>query len=80
MATENQTKSFTDAQATDEAMLLLTRKFRRMFPQQFQAVWGKLPAGAQRAIYASEIRADVLRDKPIYYTWPKDEDEDEGEE
>lgn len=57
------TKTMTDSQATDEAVLLLTRKLRRLHPEAYAAIWGKLPEGAQRALLTAEMRADLLRDK-----------------
>lgn len=60
--TENAPKTYTEAQATDEAMLLLSRKLRRLHPEAFADVWAKLPEGARRAIYAAERRADRVRD------------------
>lgn len=52
---------FTEAEATDETMLLLTRKLRRLHPEVFADLWAKLPEGARRTIHAAENRADLLR-------------------
>ena len=76
---ETKTEYFTEAQATDEAMLLITRKMRRLYPEAFTAVWAKLPDGAKDAIYASELRADRVRDAGGL-SWKPEADEDLGEE
>ncbi len=55
------TTTMTDRQATDEAMLLLIRKLRRLHPDAAADVWKALPEGAQRAVMQAETRADVLR-------------------
>jgi hypothetical protein len=56
------TETYTEAQATDEAVLLFVRKMRRMHPDVFAEVWSKIPEGAQEAIWATERRADRERD------------------
>lgn len=68
------TENFTEAQATDETMLLLTRKLRRLHPAAFADLWAKLPDGARRTVLAAELRADLLRDdKSVERTWaPED--------
>lgn len=69
---------FTQAEATDEALLLITRKMRRMFPTEFAAAWVKLPNGAKDAIGRAEARADVVRDRGGK-VWPRTlDDEIEG--
>lgn len=55
-------QTYTEAQATDEAVLLFVRKMRRMHPDAFADVWAKLPDGAKEAIGATERRADKERD------------------
>lgn len=54
-------KPYTDAEATDEALRLFTRKLRRLHPDAFEAVWLKLPEGARTALQLAENRADSLR-------------------
>lgn len=55
------TETYTDQQAADEAVLLLTRKLRRLHPAAFADVIGKLPEGARQALGFAEQRADVRR-------------------
>lgn len=55
-------QTYTEAQATDEAVLLLVRKMRRMHPDAFADVWAKISEGAREAIGATERRADTERD------------------
>lgn len=74
------TEYFTEAQATDEAMLLFIRKMRRLQPEAFAAIWAKLPDGAKEAISASERRADRVRDAGAGLTWQPDEDDDLDQE
>jgi hypothetical protein len=69
-------QTYTEAQATDETMLLLTRKLRRLHPEAFKDVWDRLPEGAQRAVYQAEARADVVRDTKPGLTWEPEEDLD----
>lgn len=54
-------QTYTDAQATDEAVLLLTRKLRRLHPDVFSEIMGKLPELARQALDLADRRADVLR-------------------
>lgn len=54
--------TMTDAEATDEAVLLLIRKLMRLQPDAYADVIKRLPRGARDAIAFSERRADVLRD------------------
>jgi hypothetical protein len=75
----------TEAQATDEAVLLFTRKLRRLHTAAFQDIWRRLPDGAKEAIYAAERRADQLRDATggadrLGYPVDEEPDEDSGEE
>ena len=66
--------TMTQTEATDEALLLITRKMRRLHPEAFRDVWAKLPDGAKDALILAENRADVLRDKgPV--AWPVDDEE-----
>ncbi len=78
----------TDEQATDEAVLLFTRKLRRLHPDAFADVWARLPDGARRALERAERRADLLRDVGgvAVLQYPPDDlddddkdDEDQGE-
>jgi hypothetical protein len=52
---------FTDAEATNEALLLFTRKLRRLHPGVFSDVIKKLPEGARFALVLAENRADMVR-------------------
>ncbi len=52
---------YSDAQATDEALLLFVRKVRRLHRSAFDDVIGKLPEGAREALNDAEMRADTLR-------------------
>jgi hypothetical protein len=76
---EAKSEYFTEAQATDEAMLLITRRMRRLYPEAFAAVWAKLPDGAKDAIMFAEGRADRVRDVGGK-TWHPQMEEDFGEE
>ena len=79
---ESQTETFTTEQATDEAVLLLIRKLRRLHPAVFTDLMNRIPQGAVEALQRSEMRADSNRDAGISTTtreWPTDlldEDED----
>lgn len=75
MTQEATAPQFTDTQATDEAVLLLTRKLMRLHRDAYADVWAKLPDGAKRAILAAEARADVLRDSGPR-TWAPDLDDE----
>jgi hypothetical protein len=52
---------YTDAQATDEAVLLLVRKLRRLHRDAYIDLMGRLPEGARDALDQADIRADRLR-------------------
>jgi hypothetical protein len=52
---------YTDAQATDEAVLLLTRKLRRLHPEVHADLMRRLPQGARDALNFADIRADRQR-------------------
>lgn len=64
-ATETTTRpaTMTNEQATDEAVLLLTRKLMRLHPAALADVMSKLPLGAREQLGAAERRADLLRDR-----------------
>lgn len=51
----------TDAEATDEAVLLLTRKLRRLHPTAFRDLMDRLPEGAREALHFADQRADTRR-------------------
>jgi hypothetical protein len=68
-----ESKTYTEAQATDEAMLLLTRKLRRQERAAFDKIWAQLPDGAKDAIFRAEARADQVRDAGGL-TWEMDEE------
>jgi hypothetical protein len=70
-----ESKTYTEAQATDEALLLLVRKLRRLDRSTFDLIWKQLPDGAQDAILLSEVRADRVRDAGGL-TWEPAEDLD----
>lgn len=53
----------TEGQATDEALLLFIRKMRRLHPDAFAEVIGRLPEGARWALDTAERRADRVRDE-----------------
>lgn len=55
------TTEYTDAQATDEAVLLLVRKLRRTHQDVYAEIIAKLPQGAQDALMLADQRADKLR-------------------
>jgi hypothetical protein len=62
MATKTTTQVFTDSEATDEAVLLFTRKLMRMHPEAYADVIKRLPDGARQALALAETRADRVRD------------------
>lgn len=69
----------TDQQATDEAVLLLTRKLMRLHPDAYADTLTRMPDGARRAIHAAELRADNLRNQaggPTHLTYPADDYDD----
>lgn len=55
------TETYTDQQATDEAVLLLIRKLRRLHPDAHADLMAKLPEGARQALHFADLRADTLR-------------------
>ena len=52
---------YTDAQATDEAILLFMRKVHRLHPDAYRDVIMKLPPLARDHLEAAERRADDVR-------------------
>lgn len=59
---DTMTQTMTEAQATDEATLLLVRKLRRLHPTAFADVIKRMPADARRILDDAERRADRYRD------------------
>lgn len=88
--TETQTTTaptYTDEQATDEAVLLMVRKLMRLHPAAYADVMAKMPEGAREALSLAERRADVQRSNdelagiPIgTREWPTEAIEDEEDE
>jgi hypothetical protein len=64
-ATAATATTYTDAQATDEAVLLLTRKLRRLHPGAYADLMARLPDGARDALALADVRADQLRDADV---------------
>jgi hypothetical protein len=60
--TGTEAQIFTDAEATDEAVLLLTRKLGRLYPEAYADLVKRLPDGARTALALAEARADRVRD------------------
>lgn len=54
-------QAYTPAEATDEAVLLLVRKLRRLHPGAYADVMGRLSDGARDALTLADIRADLVR-------------------
>jgi hypothetical protein len=74
---QNATGTLTVEQATDEAVLRLTRKLRRLYPAAYADLLGQLPQGAREALNQADNRADVVRgehgvdkDGVIGLAWP----------
>jgi hypothetical protein len=62
--TEAQTvHTMTEQEATDEALLLLTRKLQRLHPTANADLMAQLPEGARTALRMAENRADRVRDQ-----------------
>lgn len=57
------TKPYTDQEATDEAVLLLVRKLRRLHPDAYIDLMDRLPEGARDALTLADQRADNLRNQ-----------------
>jgi hypothetical protein len=55
------TETYTDQQATDEAVLLLVRKMRRLHTEAYNDLMSQLPEGARWALTMADNRADLLR-------------------
>lgn len=55
------THTYTDSQATDEAVLLLVRKLRRLRPQAYGDITARMPGWTREALHSAEMRADTLR-------------------
>jgi hypothetical protein len=53
---------YTDAEATDEAVLILVRRLGRRHPEALAEVLRGLPTGARDALWYAEARADRVRD------------------
>jgi hypothetical protein len=61
--TEDQANAYTDSEATDEALLLLTRKLHRLHPAAYTDLMARLPEGAKTALRFAENRAERVRDQ-----------------
>lgn len=61
MTTTENTTIATDAQAVDEAVLMLTRRLRRLYPDAYTAVITSLADGLRDALHLADNRADLLR-------------------
>lgn len=57
----NNPVNFTEQQAADEAVLLLVRKLRRLWPTACIDLMERLPEGARDALTLADNRADRLR-------------------
>ncbi len=55
------TENYTDAQATDEAVLRLVRRLRRDHQDVFVTLMARLPEGARQALDKADLRADLQR-------------------
>jgi hypothetical protein len=61
LAARNAGPIYDEAQATDEAVLLLVRKLRRLHPGAYADLMNSIPEGARDALAAADLRADRLR-------------------
>ncbi len=61
LAAKNSGVLYNEAQATDEAVLLLVRKLRRLYPAAYADLMNRIPEGARDALDAADLRADRLR-------------------
>lgn len=74
--------TMTETEATNEALLLMIRKARRLHPEAFADILSRLPEGAKVALEKAERAADTLRDSKggaaslDYPAEPEDEDEE----
>jgi hypothetical protein len=57
------TENYSDAQATDEAVLRLVRRLRRDHKDVFAELKARLPEGARQALDKADLRADILRNQ-----------------
>lgn len=57
------TEQMTTEQATNEALLRMVRKFRRMEPEVFNDIMRQLPREARDALGLAEAAADRVRDQ-----------------
>lgn len=55
--------TYTDHEATDEAVLLLVRKLRRLHPDTYKDLMNRIPEGARLALGSAERRAYLLREE-----------------
>lgn len=55
------TEIYTDAQATDEAVLMLTRKLARLHPEIYRDLISQIPAASRDALHLAGMRAETLR-------------------
>lgn len=61
LAAKNDRPTYSDAQATDEAVLLLMRKMHRLYPAAHSAILTSFPEDVRDALTMAELRADRLR-------------------
>jgi hypothetical protein len=59
--TTNTPAMYTEAEALDEAVTLLTRRLRRLHREEYDAVVASLPEGVREAISHADLRADLVR-------------------
>lgn len=52
---------YTDQQATEEALLLVIRKLRRLHPGAYADIMGRVPELAKQALHFADLRAERLR-------------------
>jgi hypothetical protein len=61
LAAKNSGHIYSEAQATDEAILRLVRRLRRDHENVYIELMNRLPEGARDALDAADLRADRLR-------------------
>lgn len=61
MTETSEAKTYTEAQALDEAVLLFVRKMRRLYTDAYTDVIRQLPDGAREALNMADVRADRTR-------------------
>jgi hypothetical protein len=71
------TQTFSEDEAINEAVLLFTRKMRRLHNVEFADIWAKLPDGAKEALGLAERRADAKRDDGVSRSWASTAFDDE---